>query len=544
MEELIGTSKAVNEFLTQVKDRMPVWIRWKEKEFESIIKELELHIWEKAIDIAHGIPPNDSHLQLAIAEMGSPESITSKYIRKSTPKLYITKELLPLYLKSIKNLLIITILLHFFIVILPPLRWFILPGFIVDIKINPLLLYIIAFHFWIVLTILFFIFSKEGYLPSHFKKFFIGDKLFTNNDTTSPLESKKFWKWAIFWVAVGLSIFFSPIGFISISLFMFSIINIIRAFIGNKNIIRHEALIIISILVSFSLINYLYQFFNPQPDEISLIRLRTIFDYDFEYAIVFSNIPWIIGQILIAPIYLGISYKIYTLFTLRRKYYRFQKYRNSEKISFENHEMNDNINKSINNEFTDEKILNPESSIRHKQKRNIKKIDLHIKRFLISVEGKLPLWLKDRELRIFINDLENHINDKLIEISLNKEPTIDDLNLILTEIGKPSLIVQNYKKQGSPKLYISKELWNPFIITIKLLAFLFILDLSIKVILGFIQINLTNTLLDTILIDWVIFLILLSLSTIIFAILSGEGFIPKKIRQFNLRKEMRGISNG
>jgi len=535
MEELFGTSKVVNEFLTQVKDRMPVWIRWKEKEYECIIKELELHIWEKAIDNAHGIPPNDSHLQLAIAEMGSPESITSEYVRKSTPKLYITKELLPYYLKSIKNLLITTILLHLFIIIWPALRWFILPVFTVDIEINPLILYIIAFHFWIVLTITFIIFSKEGYLPSHFKEFLIGDKLFTNNNIKSPLESKNFWKWAIFWAAIGLFLLFSPIGFISISLFMFSIINVIRALIGNKNIIRHEALIIISILVSFLLINHLYRFFIPQPDEFFSINFFNFLSY--EDVILFSNIFRIIGQILIAPIYLGIFYKIFTLFTLRKKYYRFQKYRKSEKISFENQEMNDIINKSINNEFNDEKILNPELSIRYQHKKNLKKIDLHIKRFLIKVEGKLPLWLKDRELRIFIDDLENHIIDKLIEISKNNEPTLDDLNVIFNEIGKPSLIVQNYKNQSSPKLYISKELWNPFIITLKIIVFVMLFDLSIKVILGLIQMNLTNTLSSIILIDWLIFLVLLSLSSIIFAILSGEGFIPKKLRQFKLRKE-------
>lgn len=535
MEDLIGTSKVVNEFLTQVKDRMPVWIRWKEKEYECILKELELHIWEKSFEKAEGIHPNDSHLQLAIKEMGSPESITSEYVRKSTPKLYITKELLPLYLKSIKNLLITTILLHLFIIISSAFRWFIMPVFTVDIEINPLILYIIAFHFWIVLTLLFIIFSKEGYLPNYFKEVIIGNKLITYKDANSPLESKKFWKWAIIWTVIGLFLLFSPIGLISISLFLFSIINFIRAIIGNKNIIRHEAFIIISILVCFLLINHLYYFINPQPDTVFFIY--SLFFITIEDVILFSNIVGIISRILIAPIFLVIFYKIYTLFTLRKKYYRFQKYSNSEKRSLENQEMIDFFNKNSNTEFNDEKILNPESSIRHKHKKNLTKIDLHIKRFLINVEGKLPLWLKDRELRILIDDLENHITEKLIETSQNNEPTLDDLNVIFNEIGKPSLITQNLKKQGTPKLYISKELWNPFIITIKLLSFLFILDLSIRVILGFIQTNLTNTLLGTILIDWVIFLALLSLSTIIFAILSGEGYIPKKLRRFKLTKE-------
>ena len=535
MEDLIGTSKVVNDFLAQVKDRMPVWIRWKKKEFECIIKELELHIWERAIDKAKGASPIDSHLQSAIKEMGSPESITREYVRKSTPKLYITNELLPLYLKSIKNLLITTVLLHLFIIISSAFRRFILPIFTIDIEINPLILYIIAFHFWIVLTIAFIIFSKEGYLPNYFKEVIIGNKVITNNDAISPLESKKFWKWGIFWATTGILLFFSPIGFISILLFMFSILNFIRAIIGNKNVIRHEFLIIISVSVCFLLINYLYRLFNPQPDNLYLIY--TFYSPSIEEGILLSNIFRIIGQILIATTYLGIFYKIYTLFTVRKKYYRFQKYSNSEKRSLENQENIDFFNKNSNTEFNDEKILNPESSIRHKHKKNLKKIDLHIKRFLINVEGKLPLWLKDRELRIFIYDLENHITEKLIEISQNNEPTLDDLNVIFNEIGKASLITQNYKKQGSPKLYISKELWNPFIITIKLIVFVMLFDLSIKVILGFIQMNLTNTLLSIILIDWVIFLALLSLSSIIFAILSGEGFIPKKIRQFKLRKE-------
>ena len=535
MEELIGTSKAVNEFLTQVKDRMPVWIRWKEKEYKCIIKELELHIWEKAIDNAHGIPPNDSHLQLAIAEMGSPESITSEYVRKSTPKLYITEELLPYYLKSIKNLVITTILLHLFIITWPIFGQFLLPVFTIDIEINPLILYIVAFHIWIILTIIFIIFSTEGYQPSHFKDFFIGKELSVANNISSPLESKRFWKLAIFWAVIGLVLLFSPIGFISIWLLMFSIINFIRAFIGNKNIHRHEVLIFISILVSFVLINYIYRFSNPQPDVFFKIY---IFDFlSFENIIFFSNIFRIIGQIIITPIYLGIFYKIFTLFTLRKKYYRFQKYRNSEKKSFENQEMDEIINKSIDNEFNNGKNLNLKSSIRHQPKKSLKKIDLHIRKFLIKVEGNLPLWLKDRELRILMNDLENHIMDKLIEISQNNEPTLDDLNMIFDEIGNPSLMVQNYKKQGSPKLYISKELWNPFIITIKLIIFVMLFDISIKVILGFIQMNLINTLLSTILIDWLIFLILLSLCSIIYAILSGEGLIPKKLRTFKLRKE-------
>jgi len=538
MEEKIGTSKVVNEFLTQVKDRMPVWIRWKEKEFECIIKELESHIWERAIDNAQGIPLKESNLQLAIAEMGTPESITSEYVRKSTPKLYITKDLLPYYLKSIKILLITTLLLHLFIIIWPVLINFILPVFTVDIEINPLILYIISFHFWIVLTIIFIIFSKEGYLPSHFKEFFIGDKLFSPNNISTPLESKKFWKWAIFWAVIGSFLFITPIGFIGISLLMFSIIDIIRAFVGNKKIFNHEVLIIISILVCFLLINHLYRFFMT-----NYLYQFFIFYYNFhsfDDIIFFSNILRIIGQFLIVPIYLEIFYKIYTLFTLRKKYYRFLKYRDSEKLSFENQEMNEDINKSTNNELNDEKILKSESSIRFQHDKNLKKIDLPIKRFLIKVEGKLPLWLKDRELRIFMNDLENHIIDKLNEISENNEPTLDDLDMIFNEIGKPSLIVQTYKNQSSPKLYISKELWKPFIITIKLIVLVMLFDLSIKVILGLIQMNPTITLLNTIFIEWLIFLILLSLSSIVFAILSGEGFIPKKLRQLKSRKEKEG----
>lgn len=109
--------------------------------------------------------------------------------------------------------------------------------------------------------------------------------------------------------------------------------------------------------------------------------------------------------------------------------------------------------------------------------------------------------------------------------------------MIFSEIGEPSQIVLNYKQQGSPKLYISKELWNPYIITIKIIVFVMLFDLSIKVILGFIQMNLINILLSTIFIDWLIFLILLSLSSIIYTILSGEGFIPKKLRQFKLGNE-------
>ncbi|MCK5341803.1 MAG: hypothetical protein KAR20_00285 [Candidatus Heimdallarchaeota archaeon] len=90
----------VNEFLKNVKEKLPEWLKDK-KEDKEILSELEEHIWNKADELSGTRHSTPESVQSAIDHMGSPESIAREYKRRGTPKYYITEELWPYYKKVI-----------------------------------------------------------------------------------------------------------------------------------------------------------------------------------------------------------------------------------------------------------------------------------------------------------------------------------------------------------------------------------------------------------------------------------------------------------
>jgi hypothetical protein len=96
------SEKEMNElikvYLKEVKSKLPEWLKDK-KEHKEILAELEEHIWSKAEELSGTVQPTVESVQIAISHMGKPESIAKEYKRRGTPKVYITKEMWPVYLK-------------------------------------------------------------------------------------------------------------------------------------------------------------------------------------------------------------------------------------------------------------------------------------------------------------------------------------------------------------------------------------------------------------------------------------------------------------
>ncbi|MFX1586553.1 MAG: hypothetical protein ACFFC1_00235 [Promethearchaeota archaeon] len=88
----------VREYIKEVKKVLPEWLKNK-KENKEILADLEEHIWEKAKELSDTGQATENSVQMAIAHMGTPKSIAKEYKRRGTPKVYITKEMWPLYLK-------------------------------------------------------------------------------------------------------------------------------------------------------------------------------------------------------------------------------------------------------------------------------------------------------------------------------------------------------------------------------------------------------------------------------------------------------------
>jgi cation transport ATPase len=156
-------SDIAEEFLEQVKSKLPEWLKWKELELKNVLDDLETQILNEAKFIANGEEPTRDDIQQAIDQMGSPQSIARIYKQRSTPKFYLSEELFEFYLRSLMFFSVIVILINIVIMIF---RVFIDPldailGALSGIWIGFLILIV-------VITVIFVYFSHEGFLPEDF----------------------------------------------------------------------------------------------------------------------------------------------------------------------------------------------------------------------------------------------------------------------------------------------------------------------------------------------------------------------------------------
>ncbi|NHK30502.1 MAG: hypothetical protein FK730_04080 [Asgard group archaeon] len=154
----------VDEFLEDVKKKLPFWLKDEKEELDEILEELENHIWDKATELADLEDPSEEHIRQVIEQMGKPSKIAAEYKHRGKPKYFITEELFPMYLKT----LVITSALLFglnFIGMLFSIggggvaRSF-FSGVFISLAIALILI-----------SIQFIYLSKEGYLPEDFQRF-------------------------------------------------------------------------------------------------------------------------------------------------------------------------------------------------------------------------------------------------------------------------------------------------------------------------------------------------------------------------------------
>ncbi|MHA1513310.1 MAG: HAAS signaling domain-containing protein, partial [Candidatus Hodarchaeales archaeon] len=81
--------------------------------------------------------------------------------------------------------------------------------------------------------------------------------------------------------------------------------------------------------------------------------------------------------------------------------------------------------------------------------------------FLEDVEKKLPFWLRGEkeELKEILEELETHIWDGASELAEGNDPSIEQIEQVIEQLGSPSKIAEEYKHRGKPKFYITEELF-------------------------------------------------------------------------------------
>lgn len=157
-------NKLVNNYIAQVKQKLPEWLKWKEEELKNILNDLEQQLYNEARAISGGESLTDADVQEAIMRMGPPESIAKLYKLRGTPRFYITQELIEFYLRSLFFFFGVV----FFVNILGAVFqiffkawWEVLGGMLNGIWIGSLISAV-------VITIVFVYFSMEGFLPEDF----------------------------------------------------------------------------------------------------------------------------------------------------------------------------------------------------------------------------------------------------------------------------------------------------------------------------------------------------------------------------------------
>ncbi|MEJ2279750.1 MAG: permease prefix domain 1-containing protein [Candidatus Lokiarchaeota archaeon] len=155
--------QSINEFLDEVKEAFPEWLKDKKKEVKDILSELEEHIWDKAEELSDTGNPTEESVRMAIAHLGSPKSIAKEYKRRGTPHVYITKELWPLYKKVLIILFSILVVINVITLIVN-----LVIGNFGD-ALNFGGYFLGYFAIFTIVTIIFVVLSMEGYFPEDFK---------------------------------------------------------------------------------------------------------------------------------------------------------------------------------------------------------------------------------------------------------------------------------------------------------------------------------------------------------------------------------------
>ena len=83
-----------------------------------------------------------------------------------------------------------------------------------------------------------------------------------------------------------------------------------------------------------------------------------------------------------------------------------------------------------------------------------------VKNYIAQVKKKLPEWFRDNkaDLQDTLDEIENHVWDKAYEIAGSDNPSVQHVELAIESIGNPSEIASDYKKRGTPAIFITKEL--------------------------------------------------------------------------------------
>jgi len=166
MSQELNQTQIVKEFLKEIKNKLPGWLKDNKPELKEVLSELESHIWEKAEEIAAGQEIQIVHVQQAVQALGNPRDIAAEYKKRGTPKIWISQELFPGYIKTFGIVVAVIVGVNLISVIVDAVS----NGLSWDLFSYLDGIWSSALGAFLIVTVIFVALSVEGYLPEDFKK--------------------------------------------------------------------------------------------------------------------------------------------------------------------------------------------------------------------------------------------------------------------------------------------------------------------------------------------------------------------------------------
>ena len=158
-----------------------------------------------------------------------------------------------------------------------------------------------------------------------------------------------------------------------------------------------------------------------------------------------------------------------------------------------------------------------------------------IKSYLDRVHKKLPEWLKWKsdEVKKILDDLEFQILNQAQILAGGNAPSDSEIQKAIDQMGSPESIARSYKNRGTPKFYLSQELFEFYLRTLFIFFGIIILINIIIAVFKFVaaiivpSISVLEALGSMFGGIWIGCLIAAVVITIVFVYFSMEGFLPE-----------------
>lgn len=155
--------------------------------------------------------------------------------------------------------------------------------------------------------------------------------------------------------------------------------------------------------------------------------------------------------------------------------------------------------------------------------------NIFLKNYIDQVKKKMPEWLKWKEdqMQKILADLERQVINEAKLIAVGNEPTNQDFQEAIERMGSPESIAKLYKRRGTPKYFITEELFEFYLRT---LFFFWGIIVLINIVVAVFQIfvnpwwEIIGSAFSGI---WIGCLISAAVITIVFVYFSYEGFLPE-----------------